>query len=485
MSRPVRQEDCKSTNTIHPSASSSSILNAPAVTIIGDTGHTYVYAYRLLRKGYTGEISILVEGTNYMNEEEIQRTNFVVRQNSNMLKYLKAERIYIQRSGDGGRLYSDEDPSCFDGDLTLDYQVGSGVIGDLIASYIVPRVGPWFDPTSKEQLTSFVNNHTMRNCLTPAEAIIVDRLINDYDINPTNEFIVNVPSISTQTTTFVKREGGKYLWRNLFEKIYDEVMSAGNVNLYTNVTNLQFAPGSVDGTYHLTFSACEGNVDINNNVVVWKTNPYTFLRLSTMGGLDPATMRIPTTYRAVVSIPQNNVRTGGIDVENADHLGDLVTSINTFCMNEISKKGGSCKPEWLCQAYTSREDTSQINGNTLYASEGRTLLIIELISLRNRRKAIYDTSRNMCCVTMNRRSAETYHLRQVAKIVASIYTAATGLAIDPSTIIGPQSVCQVGICSENFRITSYVRRETSLNVVCELLNHLYGGRGYPVAGDCF
>lgn len=484
MSRPIRAEECRSTNTIRPSSDGASILNAAAITLIGNTGHVFVYAARILKKGYTGPISILVEGTNNMNEEDTQRTNFVVEQNDNMLEFLQSERIYFQRAGDGGRLHVDEDPACFDGDLTIDYHVGSGVIGDFISSYIVPRAGPWFNPTRKEQLTDFATNQTTRNCLTAVEGFLVEKLRQKFALDPTNEFIVNVPSISTQTSTFVKREGGRYVWRNLFGKIYEDVMSAGNVSLYTNVTGLQFGPGTMEGTDLVTFMSCDGSQSLDNNTVVWKTNPYTFLRLATMGGLDPNVMKIPVSYRAVVSIPENNVRTGGVDLTNAPHLGDMVTSIITFCINELSRAGGNCKPEWLCQAYTSREDTSQVNGNNLYADAGRTLLIVEMISLRNTRKTSYNTNKAQCTVVMNRRSSEMYHLKQAATLVAAIYTGLTGIPLDPSTIISPQSICQVGVCSEHVRLTSFVRRETSLSIVCELLNHLYGGRGYPVAGKC-
>lgn len=484
MSRPVRREACRSRNTIRPYSDSSSILNAPAVTIIGDTAHSFVYAQRLLKKGYAGPISILVEGTNNMGEEDSQRTNFVVEENDNMLMNLKAERIYYQRAGDSGRLHIDEDPDFFDGDLTVDFNVGSGVIGDFMSSYIVPRIGPWFDTTRKENLTDFASNQTNTNCLTTAEAYVMEKLRQKFAMEETNEFIVNVPSIATRTYTFVKKEGGKYLWRNLFCKIYEDVMSAGNVSLYTNITALRFGPGTMAGTDLITFTSCDGDQRLDNNVVVWKTNPYTFMRLSSMGGLDPNVIRLPTTYRATVRIPLNNTRTGGVDLTNSAHLGDMVTSIVTFCLNELSRAGGSCKPEWLCQVYTAREDLSRVNGDNLYADDESTILFVDMVSLRNTRKLSYNTSRNQCCVVMNRRSSESAHMKQAAAIVAEAYNAYTGLNVTVSNILSPQSLCQVGLCSEEIKLTSFVRRQGPLNIVAELMNHLYGGRGYPVAGKC-
>lgn len=484
MSRPIVRESCKTTNDIRPSSDQSSIMNAPCVVIIGDTAHSYIYAARLLKNNYAGSIYILVEGSDHMSESNVQKTNFVVREHANMLNYLRNEKIYFQPSGNFGFFKGVQDTSNFDGNITIDYRHGDGVIGDFIASYIVPRVGPWFNEKNQKHLKGFIAKQTDSACLSQAEQLVYDRLKARFGMSGVSDFIVNRPSILDKTATFIDNyNSNSYQWRNVFTRVYNHVMASG-VNLMTNVTNLTFTPGGISPYENVSFSSCQGDSIIENAAIVWKTNPYTFLRLATLGGLEPADIEVPVTYRAVVSIPENNGG-AGVNLQGAGHLGDLVTSIVTFAMNEIRVSGGNCKPQWLVQAYTTLEDTSQVDGNVLYADGRRTLLIVEAVSLLNRRATSFNTESMQNIVCMNKSSSESFYLHQFAQIVAPIYEAYTGAAIDPDSIITPQPLCQSGICSELFRVTSYVRRETSLYTVIDLINHLYhGGNGWPVAGAC-
>jgi hypothetical protein len=461
-------------------------MNAPNVVIIGDTAHSFLYAARLHKNRYEGNIYILVEGSDHMSDSDVQKTNFVVRQHANMLNYLRSEKIYFQPSGNFGFFQGTQDTANFDGNITIDYRHGDGVIGDFLSSYIVPRVGPWFTNKNQKHLKSFIAKQTDSSCLSAAEMLVFERLRNMFAMSGVSDFIVNRPSILDKTATFVDNyNNNSYQWRNVFIRVYDQVMASG-ANLMTNISNLVFTPGNIAPYENVSFSSCQGDIMIENAAVVWKTNPYTFLRLATLGGLEPADIEVPVTYRAVVSIPENN-GAAGVNLQGSGHLGDLVTSIVTFAMNEIRVSGGSCKPQWLVQAYTTLEDTSQVDGNVLYAdpSGRRTLLIVEAISLLNRRATSFNPESMQNIVCMNKASSESFYLHQFAQILSRIYEAYTGAVVDPDTIISPQPLCQVGICSEVFRITSYVRRETSIYTVVDLINHLYhGGNGWPVAGKC-
>lgn len=464
---------------------SSSTSNTSPYVLIGDTAHVFVKARRLLKDGVTQPIWILNEGANKINRDNVDYPDYNAKMSRRILQDLKAEILHYIPSGnniddeDGHSTSVDEDE-----DQVVKYYHGSGIVGDFVSAYFMPRVGPWFQQSTHSGLKKFVKEHTLKACLSKVEEQVVDFLAQRLNVATTPNFIVKHPGIQDELFTFVENDtdddSGGY-FRQLFRNIVEYVAEAPNVRIFTQVTNIQFDPSPAGSRlYDVSFEACGSPHAIAGAKLDWETNPYTFLRLATCGGLNPKSIRVPVVYRAVVAIQK---KTAVVDLTKAPDYGDMVSCYVPFALQDFrDDENKTCSISWLGNLYTTDEDFAPVDRNGLYAAPGNTLMIVEAISLLNRRESSYNMAEGEVQVCFNSRKAERSHMKRFLHLVALCYESLTGITLDPNTIIPTESMCTAGACSDMFQVSNIIQREPPMVTSIELGNHIFGSDNYPIAG---
>lgn len=517
-------------------ANNTSSSNNYGYAVIGDTVEATLYAKRLIANNVNTPIYIISEGVDRTNINEISDVAFAANNTKKILHYLKSEQIHMVPSGDNNEVDDDSDSAIIQTERIIQYYVGSGPLGNFISAYHIPRIGPWFTHSSSGRLERFLIESTLKSALKDYEAIIADRISRIWGLPLTSSITVTTPSVLNVHYEFLEQYQNTYT-REIFLDEYNMVNQSNNVDYITEARNLHFttSTGST-GSINITGT----NISINNVHPIWKTNPYTYLRLATEGGLNPAPMLLPTFYRAVLSIPVHGTGTTGptgitggsvlvpgptgyicfaatgstglgnspcndnvsnvggpiglsgavcyigltgitgVNLSNASSTEDLVTSHITFSLHDIANPRHSGLA-WLIQAYTVPEDLSIVHPDGSYADSSRTLLIIEALSTKNRRRTSYNIAEREIQVNYNDRIAETGYLRQFAQIVASVYNAYTGTLISVDTLVADASVCSAtsGTCHDANTVTDYALRESPMVSVLELASHMYGLDIYP------
>lgn len=505
-------------------------VNNYGYAIIGDTVAATIYAKRLLNNNITQPISVISEGVDRSNIEDLTDVSFAANNNKRILHYVKVEQLHMIPSGDNN---SDSDDIDIQNEQIIHYHVGSGPLSDFISAYIIPRVGPWFTHSSNGRLEKFLMESTVKSPLNTQENIIVDRLSSIWGLNKTSSMVVKGPSILDQHYEFLQIHEDTPT-REIFLDTYHLVNSASNAKYITETGNLRFVISGTGGLYDITAN----NLSLTAVRPIWKTNPYTYLRLATEGGLNPIPLLLPTFYRAVLSIPIGGTGATGVtgitgctnatgttgyvcfnctgttgmtvisgteyvcncfnssDSSNICYVGlsgisgvnlvglsateDLVTTHITFGLHDIANPRHSGLA-WLVQTYTTPEDLSVVHPDGKYSDNNHTLLIIEALSTKNKRRTSYNTAEHEVQVNYNDSHTENGYLRQFAHIVAGIYNAYTGGLIPVDSLVEDASICSTthGICKDANLITDYSLYQSPMVSVIEVASHLYGVDIYP------
>lgn len=507
-------------------ANAHSSANSYGYAIIGDTAEATLYAKRLLNNKVTTPISIISEGVDRTNVEALSDVDFAASNNLRILHYLTTEQIHLIPVGDN---QNEDDEANTQPERIIHYSIGAGALGDFIAAYHIPRLGPWFTHSSNGHLERFLSESTVKSNLTPQEATVVSRLQSIWGLNPTSSIVVKVPSILNVHYEFLQHHENAF-FRELFLEQYHIVNQANNVDYVSETSNLHFSPatGGTGGLVNITGN----NLSLTGVKPIWKTNPFTYLRLAAKGGLNPAPLLLPTFYRAVLSIPIGGTgatgitgitgsvvpgpsgficfATGGdssmlggpitppgavcfvgltgnsgVNLIDASGTEDLLTSHITFSLHDIANPRHSGLA-WLVQAYTTPEDLSVVHQEGRYADTNRTLLIVEALSTKNKRRASYNVAEDEVQLNYNDRLAEQGYLRQFALIVASIYNAYTGSIIAVDSLLNESSVCAAtsGTCHDSNTLVDYALRESPMVSIIELASHMYGVDIYPNPSKC-
>lgn len=470
MSKRPTTKSRKDCSTAHNSS------NSYGYVIIGDTVSAVLYAKRLIANKVTAPIYILTQGVDRTNIDDIPDVDFPLNNTKRILHYLAVEKLHSIPPGDNDN--EDDDEIDTDYDKVIHYNIGVGPLGDFIGAYFSPRVGPWFPHSSSTRLEKFLNENTKQKHLSTQEITLVDNLALQLNIAKTSSMIVKTPSILNTHYVFVNREHDKQT-RELFLDAYHYVNQTSNVDIVSEVVGIKFEESSTAGLYNVT--ATSGlNTEISAAKIVWKTNPYTYLRTATAGGLDPKPVLVPTFYRAVLSIPKN---AGNVDLTNATVSEDLISSHLTFSLYDMNNPKHSAIA-WICQAYTTTEDVSEVHPAGKYADTSYTLLIVEGVCTKNKRKATYNNGEHEVQINHNDKLVENGWLLQFAKIVSAVNKAYTGATVAPESYLGESSICTSGTCQDGNVIVDYSLRESPMVSVLELAGHMYGLDIYPSAGKC-
>lgn len=437
--------------------------NSYNYAIIGDTISATLYAKRLIGNNVTTNISIISEGIDRTNNNKISDMNFAAINNKRILRHLITEKIHMIPAGDNQ--CEDDDLVNTQIDQILHYHVGSGPLGDFISAYHIPRLGPWFNSSVNTRLEKFLRGSTAKTNLNDQELLVMNLLKDTWNLQVTNSLIVEQPSILNCHYEFINDYHNKES-RMLFLNEYHTLNQKDNIDYISEATNIKFTHNSETNLDNIEGS----NVSLQDVRLIWKTNPYTYLRLASEGGLSPSYMDIPVFYRAVLSIPQTN--TGGVDLSDTNLLNeDLLTTHLGFSLHDLNNPKSSGLT-WLVQCYTTAEDLSIIDLSGKYADTNKSLLIIEAICTKNRRKTSYNIAEHEIQVEYNDRIIESGYLNQFSQIASTIYKAHTNtdITIDPEI-----SVCGAeGTCQDSANILDYSARESPLVSILQLASKMYG-----------
>ena len=433
-------------------------------------------------------------------------------------------------------------------DRVVTYYSGGGPLSDFITAYYIPRVGPWFPQVSSNatsRLENFFNEFTINTPLNHQEQTISNRLSQIWKIPFTSSVVTKNPSILNSHYTFLRSNGDTYL-RQLFLDQYNIVSHAPNSHVLSDIDNIKFTQSGTGANAAPIFDIQADDNLINDVKLAWRTSPYKYFETTAVGGINPRDVSVPITYRSVIpialngsgnsgltGIPAPNGRgccpsstrftggchdrcndrcndrsndrckckggftgctgltgytgpSGGVNLGDLDHLGDLVTTHTAFSLPDFDRSRSSSPASfaWLVSAYTAAEDLSATDPGGKYANAGYTFLITEALSNRNRRKVRYSTDQNQIQINYNHPIIETAFLRQFAKIVASIYHAYTGIAILPDNLIPVRSVCSTsGSCTDTDFVSDFAQREAPMDSVLGLASTLYGQDIFPNPSD--
>jgi hypothetical protein len=440
--------------------------------IIGDTVAATLYAKRLISNRITAPINLINEGVNRINFDDITDTDFIAQNNKTSLHFLKSEKIHMVTYGHNE--YNGENATCQQSQI-IQFHVPQGPLGDFISAYHLPRLGPWFTHATDSRAEKFFTCNTTKSPLNAQETTVTNYLSNLWHLPQTSSFIVKKPSILNCHHTFMT-DFNVDAERELFLESYQMVSQENNVDYITEATNIEFQ--KVSGpVYNIT-----GNgLTVNNVKPVWKTNLYTYLRLATDGDLNPSSVQIPVFYRSVIPIPQN---AGSVDLTSLTDVGDLITTHIALSLHDIHGTKNSSLA-WLIQCYTTAEDLSVVEPTGKYADSGKTLLIVEAISTKNRRQATYDVAEKEIQSKYNARLVESSYLKQFATIVSNIYTAYTGSTISVDSLVSDSSVCDPsGTCRDTNYVVDFSQRQSPLVTIIETVGQLYGSDLYPIISKC-
>jgi hypothetical protein len=454
----------------------SSSNTACQYAIIGDTASAILYANRLLNNGITVPIDIIHEGVCRANINGISDLDFIPQNTNRILHYLQPEQVHFQTPGD---IDIDDDDELVMDDQIINYYVGLGPIGDFIAAYFPPRVGPWFPHASMSRINHFLSQYTTTQPLNSVEMSLTTSLSNMLNLPQTSQVVVNRPSIlnvhyvCTQFNHDVEQ-------RQLFLDVFDKVNQASNVTIHTHVSNLQFSNGGSSNLYNITGRDATGNIALDHARVVWKTNPYTYLRLSSQG-VNSKPFFSPAVYRSVIPIPNSNPN--GVNLSSLDVRDDYISTHLALSVYDLNNPASS-PLAWLVQIYTTPEDLSVVCPQGKYADSDtdRSLLIVEAVCTKNRRCLTYNAADREVLVTKNSNIVEDGWLQQFTQLVSQVYHLYTGLDLDTDGLSGQVSVCTAGLCQDNNFFQDFESRESPLTVMLETLGHLYGSEIYPQAG---
>ncbi|CAH6418985.1 Hypothetical protein HVR_LOCUS171 [uncultured virus] len=423
-------------------------------------------------------------------------------------------------------------------DRVLSYYAGGGPLGDFISAYYIPRAGPWFfEPTtnSTNRLENFIQSSTMFSSLNDQEQIVSDRLSQIWNIPYSGTVVVKQPAILNGHYTFVQTDSSGSLTRQLFLDQYNMVDNVAHV--MSDIDNISFTQTGTGGSGAPIYNIDADGQTITDVRLAWRTSPFKYFQTATVGGLNPRDIMAPITYRSVIPIRLGGTGntgftgcsgftghsgcsgrfnccwcwcdcdcsghsghtgltgcsgqtgftgpSGGVDLNGLSDLGDLLTTHITFSLPDIGKSRASSPLPlgWLASAYTTPEDLSVTEPGGRYANEGFTFLIIEALSVNNRRRLRYSNEQNQIQISYNHPVIETSYARQFARIAASVYHAYTGLMIPADALLPSRSVCSPGQCTDSDYVIDYTRRESPMESVLGLASTLYGQNIYPSPSD--
>lgn len=476
--------------------------------IIGDTSLATLYASKIMT-AYTNttppNIFMLSSGNDQTTDVYVEDLDYVKRNTSLVLKILNTERLHVilNSSNIGNTAFNNNSVSnrqLFE--EYYQYFTGAGPLGDSISAYYQPMIGPFFTNDTQGRIHNFINVSTQEYPLYANETIVANNLITSMHLAPTTQVVAIKPSILTVNYILVQRVA-RQLDRQIFRDEYvslaanhNGVGSTNNVNIVTHVNNI-FIQETTSGclkTVSYSTSKEPVTVVINDACMIWATNLYSYVRIMGISDVAHRKIQVPVSYRIVYAINKNNPLTG-VNLSNlaanGPDLGDGLTSRLNFCTTNTVDAGESMNlstPSWNISVYTTDIDYAPINSGGLFVNpcnpgsqccqSGQTLLVVEGMSLLNRRTISWDNIHLSVSVALNPENIELAYFNEFSSIFQKVYTAYTGEL--PLTPLSIQANCALNnMCVYSFPLNHTVERESPQTLVIRMLSDLYGGTTYP------
>lgn len=462
--------DCKTTNYL----------------VLGSSFAAQYRIARLLNNGVTGQIYHLVEGASRINNNCVSATTFAQTNIRNILQYGIPEQILTTVSS--GENDSEIDDFCdtTDTSTVTQWWAGNGVNGDTIfAPYFIRPSSYFLQGINSNRIEQFWKSANLDQPLNTAETQLANEVINEFNIGDSlRNLVVKLPSVLRRIYPgLVENYNGLGNLRQLYSQLADRNYSAPNVTLYSEIVGLTFALQN-NGLYNV--SALSGlNGIIHDVKVIWATNPFTYLRLATNGGITPQpSLPMPITYRFTIPIPRINNQ--GINIPT-EHGGDLITTFNGFSLHDSKHPKSTYSIDWVFAVYTSDEDLATFDQKGRYAADGYTLLQIDAIHIAGpKRQTTFNIAQQQLISRRAPASQEAQSRAFFLEVVAAVYLIYTGLVFDPLNFDPNTSICTTdGLCSDNITLTTTPDRELPLFTVMNATNLLYPSPNFPnINGKC-
>jgi len=451
-------------------------------TIIGDTVTSILYAEKLYQnfkdQATPPQIYVITNGNDQMTDVNIEALDYIVVNNKTIDKVLNNTRVHLILKDDEVR-----NPLLVDDNTVFEsyyqYFTGAGIGGDFNSAYTIPCVGPWFTSDSRGRIQSFVKTYTVQKELTKNEMIVANNLATLLNLAKTTSIVATKPSVLMLNNIFIYHESSQ-IQRQLFRDMYTQLLGVPWINFVTHTNNLvlQASPTSscLQTVFYSTLKEPLKLTQIDNTCVLWMSNLYTYIQTMGISKIPHRKISVPVFYRIVLPINQINPITG-VDLSGENDLGDGVSMRVNFCCTDVSEPGesqNSLIPTWYVTCYTTNEDFGQPNGSGAFAntSQGKTLLIVETLSLINRRVYSYDDVNLSVSVALNSNQTELQMYGKFLLIAANVYMSITGT---PPQLPFDFSICNdQGLCTDTFPLETTSYRESPLLSVIRMLTSLYG-----------
>lgn len=269
--------------------------------VIGNTIAALMTVIKLVKAGVE-KVNWITSTYSNVNAKGVDNLDFIPRNAKTILHYLISEKIHYTANEDCS-------PSCYDVDMShyfvnrdVYYTHGLGQLGDMISNYILGHFGPWYHASgsNSDKIQPYVNTFTTRQPLNDNEYELMERLRCIWNIPKTDSVVVKGPSILCTKYILKKRSGYGFI-RQLFKKEYNSIASRCGVNIHNLMDTLYFDSCTPEGNWNLSSHDWE----LDDVRVIYKTNPYSFMSVTSRGGLCPDNVNVPTFYRAVIPITAN------------------------------------------------------------------------------------------------------------------------------------------------------------------------------------
>lgn len=433
------------------------ILGYPVV-IIGNTSSVTLYIKKLLSAGFKKEIYGIINGGNSTEEETVKKTSYNPDNPVRLLKHINPVKFSY--------IHCDKDKN-----EVLNYHSPSGVNGEFVSAYIVPRVGPWFSYSNTDKsANNFFMQSSKEKILSVQVLELISKLASMFNIPTTNQIFNDGPCILAKEYIMIEDRQT----RQLYNKELKKIMTKSNVNLYTRTKNIRIdAIGN--GLYNMKFCNTQNNQDINITMtnVLWKNEAHSFIIDSSTTNVVNVAIKNPVTYRFYISIPKNNSDKGGINIDSLTTFPDGTSMYISFSLPDLLGTSDNSNVVWLGQCYTTDVDYSG-NDEGRAAKKGNTLLIVEMVNLVYKRKIQHLTATSEDIIYITDESQETYWENSCARAIQIIYKAVTGTEISRAQILDRKPVTtDTNIVQANTSFTSFFVRECSIINVMEQARHLY------------
>jgi hypothetical protein len=480
--------------SIRPSSqyrTASALPSDVTYVILGDTSLATVYAAKLYNNFKdTYPIKVISNGNDLSTDTNVESLDYIMVNNKVINKALESERLHLILTANE-IISSNLDRRDILFEQYYDYYTGSGALGDMITAYYVPVVGPWFTSDNHSNIENFVKDSTIQKPLTNNEMIAATNIAQLLGLTMSQSIVATKPTILTLNNIFVYNQNGK-LERHIFKGLKDG-LPRSSVEYINNINDIAIEPIADSCLYTVKYNTYNKNLfnditTIDNACVLWMDNLYDYVRLLGVSEVAHKKVLQPAFYRMVFAI--SKVNSTGIDLSNLNpndyplNVGDGISTRLTFCCTDVPAsvdKPSSNTPIWLVSVYTTDEDFSDPTAGGSYANQsaGKTLLVIEAISLTNRRVLSWDALNQSVSVNLNSNRAELERYNAFLLLCANIYMAYTG-SPPPLPSVGVSTVCTVeGICTDTVPLQHSSIRESPLITVMRMMTSLYGGNTYP------